>query len=90
MQTSDNLCQILQRHLRKQIEINIDGEELRKSNIKLLNNELPKETKKEYKKIVDLYVSIDDKVYVEIEVNRELFKDINAFIKCVLDVLFGK
>ena len=75
-----NDLELLKKFILSQLKLdtifNIDGEELRKSNIKLLNSELPKETKKEYKKIVDLYVSIDDKVYVEIEVNRELFKDI--------------
>ena len=44
--------------------------------IRLLNNELPKENKNEYKKTIDLYVSIDNKVFVEIEINRELFKDV--------------
>ena len=44
--------------------------------IRLLNNELPKENKNEYKKTIDLYVSIDNKIFVEIEINRELFKDV--------------
>ena len=44
--------------------------------IRLLNTELPKENKNEYKKTIDLYVSIDNKVFVEIEINRELFKDV--------------
>ena len=47
-----------------------------KCSIKLLNSELIKENKKEYKKIVDMYVAIDDRIFVEIEINRELFKDV--------------
>ena len=75
-----NDLELLKEFILSQLELDkifdIDLEELRKSNIKLLNSELPKENKKEYRNTVDLYVSIDDKVFVEIEVNRELFKDI--------------
>lgn len=55
------------------IDLNVSPNECK---IRLLNNELVKENKKEYKKTVDIYVSIDNRVFVEIEVNREPFKDV--------------
>ena len=47
-------------------------------NITLLNNELIKDKNKESKKTLDLYVNINDKIYVDIEVNTERFKDIDG------------
>ena len=56
-----------------QLELDIDPSECK---IELLDSELPKISKREYQKTVDLYVKID-KIYVNIEVNREYFKNIN-------------
>ena len=51
-------------------EIDIDKD----CSITLLNNELPKENKKEYKKTVDVYIRLNDDLYINLEVNREMFK----------------
>ena len=68
-----NDLDLLKEFIISQLEFNFD---LKECKIRLLNNELPKENKNEYKKTIDLYVSIDNKVFVEIEINRELFKDV--------------
>ncbi len=47
-----------------------------KCKIELEPNELPKENKKEYKKTIDINVILNNDIYVDIEVNREAFKDI--------------
>ena len=44
--------------------------------ISLTNNELPKENKKEYQKRVDIYVVINDKFHIDIELNKSYFKHI--------------
>ena len=44
--------------------------------IKLMDGELPKENKNEKKKIVDIYVILDGKIYVDIEVNRSKFENV--------------
>ena len=41
--------------------------------IKLLNSELPKENKNEYKKIIDMYITLDNKIDIDIEINRMHF-----------------
>ena len=46
--------------------------------ITLLNNELNKDKNKEKKKTLDIYVTINDNVFVDIEVNTERFKDIEG------------
>lgn len=68
----DNL-DLLKDFILSQLDININPKECK---IRLLNNELPKENKKEYKKSVDLYVAIDNNIFVEIEINREPFEDV--------------
>ena len=64
---------LLKDFILSQLDININPKECK---IRLLNNELPKENKKEYKKSVDLYVAIDNNIFVEIEINREPFEDV--------------
>lgn len=44
--------------------------------IRLMDGELPKENKNEKKKIVDIYVVLDGKIYVDIEMNRSLFENV--------------
>ena len=46
--------------------------------ITLLNNELNKDKNKEKKKTLDIYVTINDNIFVDIEVNTERFKDIEG------------
>ena len=64
---------LLKEFILSQLDINVNPNDCK---IRLLNNELPKENKKEYKKSVDLYVSIDNNIFVEIEINREPFEDV--------------
>ena len=44
------------------------------SKIKFLNSELYKENKNEYHKIVDLYLAIDSKIFIDIELNKIPFE----------------
>ena len=64
---------ILKLFILSQLELDISPDECK---IELLDSELPKIKKDEYQKTVDLYVKID-KIYVNVEVNREYFKNIN-------------
>lgn len=43
--------------------------------ITLLSNELPKRNFKEYKKTIDIYVSLNDKININIELNNSDFND---------------
>ena len=47
--------------------------ELEELDIRILNNELPKENYKEYQKRIDVNIVLNDDIYVEIEINRENF-----------------
>ena len=69
---SDNL-DILRKFILSQIDTEIIPEECK---ITLLNSELPKENKDEYKKTIDLYVLINNSIYVDIEINKERFEDV--------------
>jgi len=68
----DNL-DLLRKFILSQLDSQIDPRECK---ITLLNNELPNENKNEYKKTVDLYVLINNTIYVNIEINRERFDDV--------------
>ena len=46
--------------------------------LRFLNTELPKSRKKEYRKTVDILVSINDKRIIDVEINTESFNDIKA------------
>lgn len=48
------------------------------STLRFLNTELPKSRKKEYRKTVDILVSIDDKKVIDVEINTENYNDIKA------------
>ena len=50
-----------------------------KTNITLLNNELPKENKKEYKKTIDIYVNLNEKININCELNDSNFNDSLGF-----------
>ncbi len=44
--------------------------------IRLMDGELPKENKNEKQKVIDVYVVLDGKIYVDIEMNRSKFENI--------------
>lgn len=54
----------------KVLELDISKEEC---SINLINTELPKQNKKEYKKTVDLNVILNNRIYIDVEVNRKAF-----------------
>lgn len=60
-----------------------------KCNIELLNNETLKENKEEYKKTVDVYVRINNLLYVNLEINREYFKTIKLRNLIFADKLYS-
>jgi len=64
--------ELLKTFILVQLEIDINPDACK---IELLDSELPKDNKREYQKTVDIYVKIDN-IYVNIEVNREYFKDV--------------
>ena len=45
-------------------------------NIRLLNNELPKENYKEYSKTLDVNILLNENIYIEIEINKSDFKKV--------------
>jgi len=64
---------LLKEFLFSQFNFNID---IDKCKIKVLNSELPVNTYYEYKKTADMIVRIEDSTYINIEINREYFKDV--------------
>ena len=46
-----------------------------KTNITLLNNELPKENIKEYQKTIDIYVTLNEKISIDVELNDSNYND---------------
>jgi len=60
----------------------------------IYNNELLKDNYKEYKKIVDLLISINNDIIINIEVNRRYYKDTkirnDRYINKIYDMLIGK
>jgi len=65
------LCKFLIPILNKDFGLNLD---IDRCNAEIKNTELSKENYKEYKKIVDVYVVLNKKVHVDIEVNGKPFK----------------
>ena len=63
---------ILKEFLKDVIPLDIDKD----CNIRLMDGELPKENMKEKGKIVDIYVVLDGKIYVDIEINRSKFESV--------------
>lgn len=63
---------ILKIFILSQLELDIAPD---KCKLELLDSELPKMNKNEYQKTVDIYVKID-RIYVNIEINREYFNNI--------------
>ena len=81
-----NNLEILKEFIIYQLDMNLNSNECK---IELLNSELPKENKKEYKKTVDIYVSINNYIYTNIEVNREYFKDVKGRNMLFADKLYS-
>lgn len=50
--------------------------DVKKTNLTILNNELPKENMKEYKKTIDIYVVLNDKVNINVELNDSSFNEV--------------
>ena len=63
---------ILREFIKVVIPLDIDNE----CKIRLMDGELSKENKNERKKIVDIYVVLDGKIYVDIEMNRSKFETV--------------
>ena len=81
-----NNLELLKEFIIYQLDMNLNINECK---IQLLNSELPKENKKEYKKTVDIYVSINNCIYTNIEVNREYFKDVKSRNMLFADKLYS-
>ena len=47
----------------------------RNTSIRILNNELPKNKIKEYKKTIDIYVNLNDRININCELNNSSFND---------------
>ena len=63
---------ILKEFLKDVIPLDIDKD----CNIRLMDGELPKENMKEKGKIIDIYVVLDGKIYVDIEMNKSKFETV--------------
>lgn len=63
--------------------------ELEELDIRILNNELPKENMDEYSKRVDVNIVLNKDIYVEIEVNREDFNLVKYRNKLYEDKLYS-
>ena len=61
--------ELLKDYLNTMLDVNIKS-----SKITFLNSELYKENKNEYHKIIDLYLSIDNQIFIDIELNKMPFK----------------
>lgn len=65
--------ELLKKFILSQLGLDINPDECK---IKLFDTEIPKLNKDEYQKTVDIYVKLDN-IYVNIEVNREYFRNIS-------------
>ena len=67
----DKNLEVLKEFLVDVLDLEYELEEL---DIRILNNELPKENFNEYQKRIDVNIVLNDDIYVEIEINRENFE----------------
>lgn len=81
-----NDLDILKEFILSQLNLELKKEQC---NIELLTSELPKENKKEYQKTVDIYVKINNYLFVNIEVNREYFKTVKLRNMIFADKLYS-
>ena len=66
-----NNIDLLKRFLNEVLELDLD---VREMNVRLLNTELPKQNIREYQKRIDIYLCINNNIYIDIEINRSNFK----------------
>ena len=66
-----NNIDLLKRFLNEVLELDLDVREI---NVRLLNTELPKQNIREYQKRIDIYLCINNNIYIDIEINRSNFK----------------
>ena len=74
--------EILKEFLRDVLHLEYELEEL---DIRILNNELIKESIREYQKRIDVNIVLNDNIYVEIEINREDFRRVKYRNKMYAD-----
>ena len=74
--------EILKEFLRDVLHLEYELEEL---DIRILNNELIKESVREYQKRIDVNIVLNDNIYVEIEINREDFNRVKYRNKMYAD-----
>ena len=74
--------EILKEFLRDVLHLEYELEEL---DIRILNNELIKESIREYQKVIDVNIVLNDNIYVEIEINREDFNRVKYRNKMYAD-----
>lgn len=65
-----NNIDLLKRFLNEVLELDLD---VREMNVRLLNTELPKQNIREYQKRIDIYLCINNNIYIDIEINRSNF-----------------
>jgi len=65
-----NNIYLLKRFLNAVLELDLDVDLM---DVRILNNELPRQNIKEYQKKIDIFVCINDKMYIDIEINRSNF-----------------
>ena len=52
---------------------------LEETSIRVLNNELTKSNDKEYKKTIDIFICLNDKVNIDVELNNSNYNDVISF-----------
>ena len=66
------------------LELDVD-----KTKIEISNNELLKENVKEYKKIIDILVILNDTIFIDIEINRSNFEKVKLRNMLYCDKLYS-
>lgn len=66
------------------LELNVDD-----TKIEILNNELLKENIREYQKRVDILVVLDDRIFINIEINRSNFEKVKLRNMLYCDKLYS-
>ena len=81
---------LLRKFLNEMIPIEITEED----KITLLDTELPISNKKERKKMIDIFVTINENIFIDIEMNRSKFRDIyernRQYLEKISNLLFEK
>lgn len=77
---------ILKRFLISTLELDL---EVNGTKIEILNNELLKENIREYQKRVDILVVLDDRIFIDIEINRSNFEKVKLRNMLYCDKLYS-